>query len=723
MSLTQLQALQALTDAHQRVFAAGRYQVIPSTLTAAVQGLKLPSTQNFDAATQDYIFNNYLCRAKRKQIAAYLDNPDPNNQPLLTAACLDIAQEWASIAVPAGLQLRNGKVSTGVESYYAGIGGNSAHGSVTNTMIALKAQWQYIKDQASGNANVVVGTTVTTSSGVLTDGSNNPVSTGSDNSTATMDVGISNASGGTVTNSCPAEWLAKSEAYTPSAGIGSGSPVITQQQAKAMHAELGYFESQWNYSQITTPTAATAQSIGPRIGKYQVDAPYLADGDRGYIKPDAVTQYTAGALANPASWTGRENINNQAAFLQYANTQDKIQFDEFNANYAALKSNGGIKDSDDICTAAGMLFVAHQMRSVDMAKQWRDRGGVVDVNGVLGDVYFNHGRYAIDILAAGNGTSNTGTTPNAALGGDNVSGVNPDDVFTFTSGSGSRASFDQLTGDFKTAVCKMAQAYKIKTGSRIQVTSCLRSQADQDRLYNAWVAGGGGPGRPTVNAPGIGNITTPVKLVGAHGQGIAMDSGQMAVVIQTVGADLVAQLGLKWGGTFRTADPVHVQSTNSTPQDIAPPSNPVIAGAGGVAVVGDGIAAGTGSAMQQIGVSVRMSTAMGASAASILRTYALAASGASAVIISVGTADITAANSANNPDQAVAALTATLQKIRSSLQAQKYIWILPSYSTASRAVSAFAASNGDQTVGFTAGSDNITPQNYATVAAAVKALL
>ena len=166
-----------------------------------------------------------------------------------------------------------------------------------------------------------------------------------------------------------------------------------------------------------------------------------------------------------------------------------------------------------------------------------------------------------------------------------------------------------------------------------------------------------------------------------------------------------------------------MQSTNSTPQDIAPPSNPVIAGAGGVAVVGDGIAAGTGSAMQQIGVSVRMSTAMGASAASILRTYALAASGASAVIISVGTADITAANSANNPDQAVAALTATLQKIRSSLQAQKYIWILPSYSTASRAVSAFAASNGDQTVGFTAGSDNITPQNYATVAAAVKALL
>ena len=566
LTLSQLQAKQSITDAYQRVFAAGRYQVIPSTLTAAVQGLKLDGNQKFDQTTQDYIFNNYLCRAKRKQIAAYLDNPDSNNQQLLTAACLDIAQEWASIATPPGVQLRNGKVSTGVESYYAGIGGNSAHGSVANTVAALKAQWQYLKDQASGSNTDMVNTPA--QGGTLTDGLNNAVDT--EESSNSTDVGIINAAGGTVSDSCPTEWLAKSEAYTPSGGIGSGAPTITQQQAKAMHAELGYFESEWDYSKFE----------GGRLGKYQVDAEYLAAGDRGYIKPDAVQQYGDEALANSVSWTGKDGINSQTAFSQYKNTQDSIQFDEFNANFSALKSNGGIKDTDDICIAAGMLFVAHQMRSADKAKMWREHGGVKDDTGVLGDVYFNHGRYAIDVLAASAAVGNSGSNGSgtaSGLSGENTSGVNPDDVFTFTSGSGSRSSFDQLAGDFKTAVCKLAESYKTKTGSKIQVTSCFRSQADQDRLYQAWTnAGGKIPGMPKVTIPGMGGITTPAKLVGAHGSGLAMDSGQMAVVINTVGAAEIAKLGLKWGGTFSTPDPVHVQSMNTSPQPISPPNKPIL---------------------------------------------------------------------------------------------------------------------------------------------------
>jgi hypothetical protein len=57
------------------------------------------------------------------------------------------------------------------------------------------------------------------------------------------------------------------------------------------------------------------------------------------------------------------------------------------------------------------------------------------------------------------------------------------------------------------------------------------------------------------------------------------------------------------------------------------------------------------------------------------------------------------------------------------LSAEKYIWILPNFSTASQVVDAFAASNGDATVSFTASGDNVHPANYGTLAAQIKGML
>jgi hypothetical protein len=262
-------------------------------------------------------------------------------------------------------------------------------------------------------------------------------------------------------------------------------------------------------------------------------------------------------MYNDSSYTGKEKVNSLTTFKEYKNVQDQIQFEEFNANYNALKANGGIKESDDVCIAAGMLFVAHQMRSADKAKEWRDKGELTDVRGVPGEVYFNHGRYAIDVLAAGAAT--TGGTTTSGAGGENTSGVNPDDVFTFTAaGSGSRAAFDSLNGDFKTAVCKMGAAYKQRTGSKIAVSSTFRSQEEQTVLYEAWRAAGGNlQTKPVVDTP-RGRIFTPAKTVGSHA-GLAMDSGQMQVVVNTLGAAAISELGLKWGGTFSTPDVVHIQ--------------------------------------------------------------------------------------------------------------------------------------------------------------------
>jgi hypothetical protein len=481
-----------------------------------------------------------------------------------------------------------------------------------------------------------------------------------------------------------------------------------------MHAELGYMESKWDYALIKDPTASEAKAIGPRLGKYQVDAPYLADEKRAYIKSEALEQYKSGTLANDASWTGKDKINSQNSFKEFKSTQDDIQFKEFGLNFDALKANGGIKESDDLCTAAGMLFVAHQMRSADKAKEWRDKGELKDVNGVPGEVYFNHGRYAIDILSAGAAAGGP-----AGLGGENTSGVNPDDVFIFTTqGSGTRARFDSLNGEFKTQVCLLGKEYKDKTGSKIAVSSAVRTQDEQTVLYETWIAGGGGPNNPTVKG-----ITTPVPKVGTHGDGIAMDSGQMATVVSAVGAAKVAELGLKWGGDWASPDRVHIQLLNAPKPNTTPPANPAASGKGGVVVVGDSIAVGTGASLKQLDSTITVSGLVGASSATILSTYVSAVTGAKIAVVSAGSNDIVASYPTSHTPAAQARLTSTLNQIRSALGAEKCIWILPNFSIASQVVSAFAASNGDATVSFTASGDNVHPANYGTLAAQIKGML
>jgi hypothetical protein len=89
------------------------------------------------------------------------------------------------------------------------------------------------------------------------------------------------------------------------------------------------------------------------------------------------------------------------------------------------------------------------------------------------------------------------------------------------------------------------------------LASAYRSQEDQTRLYNSWIAAGGGPGVPTA-----GGITTPAKTVGSH-NGVAIDAGTQAAEIASV-VDL-AKYGLRWGGTFRTPDKVHIQLASYTP--------------------------------------------------------------------------------------------------------------------------------------------------------------
>lgn len=103
--------------------AAGRYQLIGSTLSDAVKSLGLKGDQKFDKATQDQIFSQYLVNNKRRAIGDYLSGKSDDLKGAIKAASL----EWASVADP----------DTG-KSHYAGVGNNKATISVDDMARALQ---------------------------------------------------------------------------------------------------------------------------------------------------------------------------------------------------------------------------------------------------------------------------------------------------------------------------------------------------------------------------------------------------------------------------------------------------------------------------------------------------------------------------------------------------------------------------------------------------------
>lgn len=79
-----------------RLFAVGRYQLIPTTFKEAVTALKIDKTALFDEALQDRILCEYLLKRKRPHIFDYITGLSND----IKAAALAASQEWASIADP-----------------------------------------------------------------------------------------------------------------------------------------------------------------------------------------------------------------------------------------------------------------------------------------------------------------------------------------------------------------------------------------------------------------------------------------------------------------------------------------------------------------------------------------------------------------------------------------------------------------------------------------------
>ena len=121
-NLTEMTITEVMDNqAKREIFAAGRYQMIPSTLSAGVNYLKLDKSLMFNSDVQDKLFNEYLIVVKRPAIINYLTGNGTAEK-----AVYDWAKEFASAGVMKSEKLSGNRVAKGGESYYAGDGYNKA---------------------------------------------------------------------------------------------------------------------------------------------------------------------------------------------------------------------------------------------------------------------------------------------------------------------------------------------------------------------------------------------------------------------------------------------------------------------------------------------------------------------------------------------------------------------------------------------------------------------
>ena len=121
----------------RRLFAVGKYQLIPGTMAQAVGTLNIKPTVFLAPSLQEMLFRNFLVSAKRPQVKAFIVN---GNNTQLRDAQIALANEFASVGLP----------DTGV-SKFAGLAGNRASITPEVTVHALvQEHLAYVRNLQSG---------------------------------------------------------------------------------------------------------------------------------------------------------------------------------------------------------------------------------------------------------------------------------------------------------------------------------------------------------------------------------------------------------------------------------------------------------------------------------------------------------------------------------------------------------------------------------------------
>lgn len=98
LTLGQVQDLQKLDRQDpNRLYAVGKYQIVPSTMDGAVSKLKLVRNERFTPELQDKIFSNYLIVDKQHAVHDFITGKPGAS---MEAAQRGLAREWASFGDP-----------------------------------------------------------------------------------------------------------------------------------------------------------------------------------------------------------------------------------------------------------------------------------------------------------------------------------------------------------------------------------------------------------------------------------------------------------------------------------------------------------------------------------------------------------------------------------------------------------------------------------------------
>ena len=228
--------------------------------------------------------------------------------------------------------------------------------------------------QAGGQASATSGT-----GGAVTDSQGKPAVGGGGSSGG---AGIESAKNSPTTRAAPENLMNRSDAPSPSKGVGN----LSTEQTKGLYTQIAYNESGMDYK--------STNQYG-YVGRYQMGAAALVDS--GHIHRSAYEQMGNKALENPSSWTGKDGMRSKQDFLNSPSVQERTMEEYTERNYNSLVRNGGIKPGDSPETVGGMLQTAHLL-GAGGANKWRSTGSGADAFGTTGSSYYNRGRYGVSVL-------------------------------------------------------------------------------------------------------------------------------------------------------------------------------------------------------------------------------------------------------------------------------------------------------------------------------------
>lgn len=146
MTLAEVMRYQSLDRSDpNRLFAVGRYQIIPSTMQEAVAATGIDVNRRFDQATQDEL-GIWLVTGKRPAVGRYIRGESDD----LMLAMEQLALEFASFPVPRDMIVRNNRRQAGQSAY--GSGNRASHSIEEVRAMLERARAQHAEQQAQAQA-------------------------------------------------------------------------------------------------------------------------------------------------------------------------------------------------------------------------------------------------------------------------------------------------------------------------------------------------------------------------------------------------------------------------------------------------------------------------------------------------------------------------------------------------------------------------------------------